>query len=75
VDYETNEGGHLTSAHLTTDGGQLSITLAPAGIVVTVFNVGPTGLAVPESIHVEREDIGGIIDVLADFLAALEEVE
>ena len=66
MDYETNEAGHLTSAHLTTDGGQLSIALAPAGIVVSVKGV---------AMHVEREDISGIIDVLADFLAALEEVE
>lgn len=66
MDYETNESGHLTSAHLTTDGGQLSIALAPAGIVVSVKGT---------AMHVEREDIGGIIDVLADFLAALEEVE
>lgn len=66
MDYETNDSGHLTSAHLTTDGGQLSIALAPAGIVVSVKGA---------AMHVEREDIGGIIDVLADFLAALEEVE
>lgn len=66
MDYETNEAGHLTSAHLTTDAGRLSIFLAPAGIVVTVNGT---------SIHVDREDIGGIIDVLADFVAALEEVQ
>lgn len=70
MDYETNGAGHLTSAHLTTDAGRLSITLAPAGVVITVNGI---------SIHVEREDIGGIIDVLSDFIvgleAALEEVQ
>jgi hypothetical protein len=66
VDYETNDSGHLTSAHLTTDGGQLSIALAPAGIVVSVKGT---------AMHIDREDVAGIIDVLADFVAALEEVE
>ena len=67
MDYETNEAGHLTSAHLTTDGGKVSIVLAPpAGVVVSVNGT---------AMHIEREDIGGIIDVLAEFLATLEEVE
>lgn len=65
MDYETNEAGHLTSAHLTTDGGQLSIFLAPEGIVVTVKGT---------SMHIDRDDVDGIIAVLADFVAAFEEV-
>lgn len=75
MDYETDDNGHLTSAHLTTDGGRLSVTLAPGGVVIGVTELGlhRNGIeAATKSIHLDRSDVEGLADVLVEFIGALD---